>query len=162
MNRRDFLVAAAAVLLLATAMVRLAAPDRSRLRPLAVESFAVREAPVPAGETVTLEAHWSPPADVYVMGWNPWLGLPAAATFDAELMIYQRDDKATLFIMGQRGTTTSVADVWREVNLPAGTGYLVRKGRPLTLRYRVTNGGTADFVTRGATALVYFVRAEGN
>ena len=162
MSKRETLLAAASVLLLATALVRIASPDRSRLRPLSVASFEVHEAPVPAGETTTLESHWSPPADVYVMGWNPWIGLPAGATFDAELMMYQPDDKATLFVMGQRGTSSSVVDTWREVNLPAGTGYLVRKGRPITLRYRVTNGGTQAFTTRGATALLYFVRAEGN
>lgn len=162
MSKRELLVAGVSLLLLATALVRIATPDRPALRPLSVESFDVRAAPVPAGGTTTLETHWSPPADVYVMGWNPWIGLPPGVAFDADLMIYQRDEKAALFVMGQRGTSTSVVDSWREVNLPAGTGYLVRKGRPITLRYRVTNGGSTAFATRGATALLYFVRAEGN
>jgi hypothetical protein len=162
MNKRELLVAAVSLLLLATALVRIAAPDRARLRPLSVASFEVQPTPVPAGETATVETQWSPPSDVYVMGWNPWIGLPPGVTFDAELMIYERHEKAALFVMGQRGTTASVTDAWREVNLPAGTGYRVRKGRPLTLRYRVTNGGGSPFTTRGATALVYYVGAEGN
>lgn len=156
------LVAGASLLLLATALVRIAAPDRSRLRPLSIETFEVREASVPPAETVTLEAHWSPPWDVYVMGWSPWIGLPAAAIFDAELMVYQPEAKTTVFVMGQRSAGSGPVDVWRHENLPAGTGYLVRKGQPLTLRYRVENGGTAPFATRGATALLYFVPVEGN
>jgi hypothetical protein len=162
LNRREALFAAASALLLATAVVRIATPDRPRLRPLSIAPFEVREADVPAGETVTLEAHWSPPSDVYVMGWSPWIGLPPAAVFDAEVMVYQRDAKTTVFVMGQRGAGTGALDTWRHENLPSGTGYLVRKGEPLTLRYRVENGGPAPFSTRGATALLYFVPAEGN
>jgi len=162
LNRREWLLAAASLVLLAAALVRIAAPERPPLRALSVGSFEVREADVPPGQTVTLEAHWSPPSDVYVMGWNPWFGLPPGAVFDAELMVYQRDAKATVFVTGQRGAGTGALDVWRHENLPAGTGYLVRKGQPLTLRYRVENGGPALFATRGATALLYFVTAEGN
>ena len=162
MNRRDLLIGGACLLLLATALVRIASPDRSRLRPLSVGTFEVQEAQVAPGDTVTLEAHWSPPWDAYVMGWRPWIGLPPAAVFDAELMVYQRDAKDTVFVTGQRGTGTEAVDIWRHENLPAGTGYLVRKGQPLTLRYRVENAGRAPFTTRGATALLYYVPAEGN
>jgi hypothetical protein len=162
MNRRDLLLAAGAVLLLATAIVRVAVPDRSRLRPLSVEAFAVETGSVPAGQTVVREVDWAPPSDVYVMGWNPWIGLPAAASFDAELMIFLPDTKTTIFVMGQRGTSDRVIDTWRDVSLPAGTGFAVRRGQPLRLRYRVTNEGTTAFDIRGATALLYFVPVEGN
>jgi hypothetical protein len=162
MNRRDLLLAAGALLLLAVAIVRMAVPDRSRLRPLSVESFSVVSAEVAPGATVTREAEWSPAADVYVMGWNPWISLPAGVSFDVDVMIYQPDTKTTLFVMGQRGTSPGVIDVWREVDLPAGTGFMIRRGQPLKLRLRVTNNGATPFATRGATALVYFVPVEGN
>jgi hypothetical protein len=162
MNRRDMILAGGALLLLAVAIVRVAVPDRSRLRPLSVEAFEVRSAEVAPGATVVREVEWSPSADVYVMGWNPWVGLPPGVSFDNDLMIYQADTNTTLFVMGQRGSTPGVIDTWREVDLPAGTGYLVRRGHPLKLRYRVTNVGTAPFEVRGVTALLYFVPAEGN
>ena len=162
MNRRELWLAGAAVLLLATAVVRVATPDRSRLRRLSIASVEVKGAAVAPADSLTRESPWSPPSDVYVMGWNPWFGLPAGATFDAELMLYDGETKAAIFVTGQRGTAASVLDVWREAHLPAGTGYLVRAGRPLTLRYRVTNEGASAFTSRGAAALLYFVPAEGN
>jgi hypothetical protein len=45
--------------------------------------------------------------------------------------------------------------------LPAGSGFLVRKGQTLTMRYRLVNNGPAT-ETRGASALVYFVPVAGN
>ena len=143
MTLREGLLPAVALLLLATAIVRVAVPDRSRLRPLSVEAFAVESATVAPGATVVRETEWSPAADVYVMGWNPWMGLPASISFDVELMIYRPDGKTTLFVMGQRGVSAGVVDTWREVDLPAGTGFIVRQGQPLRLRYRIINTGTA-------------------
>jgi hypothetical protein len=162
MNRRDLLLGGGAVLLLATALVRLAAPDRSRLRPISVATLKAQEAEVAPGDTATLESTWSPPTDVYVMGWNPWFGVPAGASFDAELLLYDGEAKAAVFVTGERGAAAGVVDVWREAHLPPGTGYPVRAGSSLTLRYRVTNSGTTAWTTRGATAIIYFVPVEGN
>jgi len=162
MSRRDLFMASGAMLLLAVAIVRLAVPERSRIRPLSIEAFEVPGEMVEPAQTVTQEAPWAPPTDVYVMGWNPWIGAPSAVAYDADLQVYLPSEKATVFIFGQRVTPPGTVDAWRSFSLPPGTGYKVLKGQKLSFRYRLTNMGKDSFDTRGAAALLYFVPVEGN
>jgi hypothetical protein len=162
MTRRDLFMAAGALLLLAIAIVRLAVPERSRIRPLSIEAFEVEGQPIEPSETVIKETPWTPPTDVYVMGWNPWIGAPSNVAYDADLQVYLPDERETIFIFGQRVTPPGTVDAWRSFSLPQGTGYKVLKGQKLAFRYRITNFDSESFDTRGAASLLYFVPVEGN
>ena len=100
MNRRDLWLAGGALLLLAIAAVRLAVPDRSRLRPLSIEGVDLKMGPVPAGQTITQETTWEPPDDVYILGWSPLLGV-TRGTFDADLMLYDTRTKTIVFLAAE-------------------------------------------------------------
>jgi hypothetical protein len=162
LSRRDVLLGALVLLLLAVALVRLAVPDRSRIRPLSIEAFQVTSDRLDPGQTITRETPWVAPDDIYVLGWNPWIGAPSGVSFDADLMLYQAESKTTIFVFGQRIQPPGTVDAWRSFGLPPGTGYRARKGLSLTFRYQIKNTGTGSFETNGATALVYFVPVEGN
>ena len=155
-------MAAGAMTLLAIAIVRLAVPERSRIRPLSIEAFEIAGEPVEPSQSVTREAPWAPPTDVYVMGWNPWIGAPSGVAYDADLQVYLPTQKVTLFIFGQRVTPPGTVDAWRSFSLPSGTGFKVLKGQKLVFRFRITNMGAQTFDSRGATSLLYFVPVEGN
>jgi hypothetical protein len=103
---------------------------------------------VDQGQTVTREVHWEPPDDVYLIGWHPRAGAPEA---EPELLLRVGDVR----IFETRGPATSGA------SFPAGSGYLVRKGQRLTLRFTLANSGPAA-ESRGARALIYFVPVAGN
>lgn len=162
MKNRDLLIAGAILLLLAVALVRLAVPDRSRIRPISIEGFEIKSERIDPAQTVTHELPWNPPDDVYVLGWNPYLGAPSDARYDADIMLFHPDRQTTVFITGYRVTPPVSTDVWRFYSLPPQTGFLLRKGERLLLRYRITNLGASSFETKGATALVYFVPVAGN
>jgi hypothetical protein len=162
MKNRDVLIGGAILLLLAVALVRIAVPDRSRIRPISIEGFDIKSERVDPGQVLTRELPWSPPDDVYVMGWNPYLGTPSDVKYDADMMLYDPDRKVTVFVTGYRVTPPTSTDAWRFYSLPLGTGFLLRKGERLLLRYRITNTGAQSFETNGATALVYFVPVTGN
>lgn len=142
--------------------MRVAVPDRSRIRPLSIESVQIPGERIDPAQTITREAAWTPPTDVYILGWNPWIGAPSSVAFDADLQLYQADHKTTVFIYGQRITPPGAVDAWRSYGLPPGTGYKVLRGQKLAFRYRITNKGAQSFDTAGAVALVYFAPVEGN
>jgi hypothetical protein len=150
-SRTELLAGGGALLLLATALVRLAVPDRSRMRRLSVEGIDIASAPIRGGQTVVSERQWNPPEDVYVVGWNYHVGAPAA---DPELLLL---DGTTALFMGVKGQNTPLNPSFYQ----GGTGYLLLKGRPLTLRLKVSNTGP-DGHTLGARALVYFLPVAGN
>jgi hypothetical protein len=58
---------------------------------------------------------------------------------------------ATTVFMAERGSTEGLKSAF----MPAGTGYLVRKGEIVKLRLQINNSGP-DGESRGAKALVYF------
>jgi hypothetical protein len=150
LTRNEAVVGAACLLLLAVGVVRLAVPDRSRLRPLSLQGFDIPTERIDHGQIVERERVWEPPDDVYVVGWNPWVG---AASSGGELTLIAGNVR--LFYFVQRESTAN------HTVYPAGTGYLLRKGERLSLRYRLANLGPAG-ETKGAGALVYFVPVEGN
>ena len=150
LTRNEALVAAGCLLLLAVGVVRLAVPDRSRLRPLSLQGFDVSSERIDHGQVLERERVWQPPDDVYVVGWNPWVG---AAASGGELTLFAGGVRLFFFVQGDSAANHTV--------YPAGTGYLLRKGEKLTLRYRLVNMGPAG-ETKGAGALVYFVPVEGN
>jgi hypothetical protein len=150
LSRNEALIAAACLLLLAVGLVRLAVPDRSRMRPLSLQGFDIPSETIDQGQTLERERVWEPPDDVYVVGWSPWVG---ASRSGGELTLYAAGVQLFLFVQGD-GSANAAA-------YPAGTGYLLRKGEKLTLRYRLENMGPAG-ETKGAGAVVHFVPVEGN
>ena len=150
LSRNEALVGAACLLLLAVGVVRLAVPDRSRMRALSLQGFDIPSERIEQGQTLQRERVWEPPDDVYIVGWNPWVGAVAAG---GDLTLFAGGVRLFYFVQGDAGANSS--------QYPAGTGYRLRKGERLTLRYRLVNLGPAGD-TKGAGAVVYFVPAEGN
>jgi hypothetical protein len=150
LTRNEAVIGAACLLLLAVGVVRLAVPDRSRIRPLSLQGFDISSERIDHGQVLERERVWQPPDDVYVVGWNPWVG---AASSGGELTLFAGGVRLFFFVQGDSAANHTV--------YPAGTGYLLRKGEKLALRYRLVNMGPAG-ETKGAGALVYFVPVEGN
>jgi hypothetical protein len=150
LTRNEALVAGGCLLLLAVGVVRLAVPDRSRMRALSLQGFDIASEHIDHGQTLQREKVWQPPDDVYIVGWNPWVG---AASSGGELTLLAAGVRLFFFVQGDAAANHTV--------YPAGTGYLLRKGQTLTLRYHLVNMGPAG-ETKGAGALVYFVPVEGN
>ena len=150
LTRNEALVGAACLLLLAVGVVRLAVPDRSRIRALSLQGFDIGSEPIDHGQTLQREKTWQPPDDVYILGWNPWVGAESSA---GELTLMAAGVRLFFFVQGQQGAN--------HTGYPAGTGYRLRKGEALTLRYRLVNMGPPG-ETKGAGALVYLVPVEGN
>jgi hypothetical protein len=148
-TRRDLALWGAGALLLVAALVRLAVPDRARLRPVSIEAIDIATEPIAQGQTVERQATWSPPDDVYLLGWNYDVETGAGPT----LRLLHGNTR--LFMVGGAGGAADHA------LFPAGTAYRVRKGEALTLVFRVTNGGPPG-ETHGASVLLYFVPVEGN
>lgn len=144
---------AAALLLFGLGVLRLVTPDRQPIRPVSVEAIAISSQPIGQGETIERNATWNPPDDVYVLSWEPTIGARGSG---AELFLM---DGPTRVFGWQEPEAHSITLSTREA--PPGTGYLVQRGRPLTLWLRITNSGPPG-VTHGAQAYVYFVPVEGN
>lgn len=145
MNRRDFALLVASCAFLGLVLFRLMAAPAPPTRRLSVEALEIKSQAVRSGESLTHEASWLPPDDVFIVGWAPELGAPAARP---ELYLLSRE---TRIFAAPRGTLEGLPTLF----MPAGTGYLIRKGEPVTLRLRLDNLGP-DGETRGARALIYF------
>lgn len=152
MKRHEIAVVVASTLLLAVAIVRIAIPDRSRLRSLSVEAINIPNEEVGSHATLERTMTWTPPDDVYVVGWGPRVHARGSS---ASLMLYLKERKIMLFDYIEDGQSA------RNEYAAPGTGFLVSKGETVTLRYRLNNGGPAG-PSLGATALVYFVPVAGN
>ncbi|MET0555185.1 MAG: hypothetical protein ABW221_19235 [Vicinamibacteria bacterium] len=148
-TRRDLALWGAGLLLLAVALVRLAVPDRARLRSVSIEAMDIASEPIGQGQTIERQATWNPPDDVYLLGWNYEVDTRAAPS----LRLLHGNTR--LFMVGGSSATTDVAA------FPGGTGFRVRKGEKLTLTFSLTNGGPPG-ETHGASVLLYFVPVEGN
>jgi hypothetical protein len=162
MSRRDIALGAGLLLLLVVGVLRIALPERADLRPLSIESIELQMGRIDPGQTVTRERDWLPPDDVYVLGWNAWIGAPATGTLDADLMLYDGLAHTAIFLMSQPAGPAAVPPGWRSASLPPGTGYRARKNRAITFRCRISNTGASSVEPRGTTALVYFVPVAGN
>ena len=143
MNRRDLTILAVSSALLGMALFRIVSPATPLTRQISVEAVEIRSKPIKSGESLTQESSWTPPDDVYVVGWAPDLGAPSAAP---ELYLVS---KGTTIFLAPRASLEGPAF------LPSGTGFLVRKGETVTLRLQMLNTGP-DGETRGARALIYF------
>jgi len=152
LSRRDLAVTALGLVLLAVAVVRLAVPDRSRLRPLSVEAIKIESEEVASHATAERTATWMPPEDVYVVGWGPRVHARGSR---GSLMLFLQDRRILLFDYTEDGQSA------RNEYVAPGTGFRVAKGEALTLRFRLNNAGPAG-PTQGATALIYFVPVAGN
>jgi hypothetical protein len=150
LTRNETLIGAGCLLLLAVGVVRLAVPDRSRIRSLSLQGFDIPSERIDHTQTLEREKVWLSPDDIYIVGWNPWVG---ALSSGGELTLFAAGVRLFFFAQGEGAANQTV--------YPGGTGYLLRKGQPLTLRYRLVNMGPAG-ETKGAGALVYFVPVEGN
>jgi hypothetical protein len=151
----------AAFLLIAAALIGFSAPDRARLRPLSTEAIWIESVRVDPGQTATSTAEWSPPTDVYVVGWGPWINAPAAAGFQIELMLFEPTSRTTLFLASAAQAQGTSRAPWPASVLP-GYGHRVNRGQRLTLRAKTTNTTDTSFETGGAGAYIYFVPIEGN
>lgn len=145
MNRRDLTILAVSSALLGMALFRIVSPATPLTRQISVEAVEIRSTPIKSGESLTQESSWTPPDDVYVVGWAPDLGAPSAAP---ELYLVS---KGTTIFLAPRASLEGLKAAF----LPSGTGFLVRKGETVTLRLQMLNSGP-DGETRGARALIYF------
>ena len=145
MNRRDLTILAVSSALLGMALFRIVSPATPLTRQISVEAVEIRSKPIKSGESLTQESSWTPPDDVYVVGWAPDLGAPSAAP---ELYLVS---KGTTIFLAPRASLEG----FKAAFLPSGTGFLVRKGETVTLRLQMLNSGP-DGETRGARALIYF------
>jgi hypothetical protein len=145
MNRRDLAIVVVSSAFLGLVLFRLMATPAPPTRRLSVEALEIKSQAVRSGESLTHEASWLPPDDVFIVGWAPELGAPAARP---ELYLLCGE---TRIFAAPRGAVEGMPTLF----LPAGTGFLIRKGEPVTLRLRLDNLGP-DGETRGARALIYF------
>lgn len=145
MNRRDLIILAVSSALLGMALFRVLAPPTPLTRQISVEAVEIKSKPIKSGESLTQESSWTPPDDVYIVGWAPDLGAPSAAP-----ELYLVTGGTTLFLAPR-----SSLEGLKATFLPSGNGFLVRKGETLTLRLQMLNSGP-DGETRGARALIYF------
>src|SRR5438105_12201802 len=80
-KRQEVALGVGLLLLLAVAIVRtVIVPDRARLRPVSIEGLDIPNEPIAQGQRIERERAWSPPEDVYLLGWNYRLGSSAAGT----------------------------------------------------------------------------------
>lgn len=147
LGAKELLLAAGILALLAVGLCRLMAPARPPMRAVSVEGLQVPSEIVGQGQIVTREVHWSPPDDVYLIGWHPLVGAPQA---EPELMLRVGEVR----IFETRGWAPAAS-------FPAGSGFLVRKGQSVTLRFTLANEDPAR-QSGGARALLYFVPVAGN
>jgi hypothetical protein len=145
LNRRDITILALCSALLGVAGLRLLTPPGAATRRISVEAVEIKSAPIKSGASLVQESSWSPPDDVFIVGWAPDLGAPGARP-----ELYLTSSGTTLF-MAERGSLEGLKSVF----FPSGTGYLVRKGQSVKLRLQINNSGP-DGESRGAKALVYF------
>ena len=157
LSARRVLAAAVLSLLLALPIVRMSVEDRTPLRGLSVHGLWFEETDVDPGQTVTRQLTWAPEQDVYVVGWNPLLLAPAEASYAVELTLADADTR--IFVMVEQGSRPADADAWNPSELPAGTGYHVRAGRTLTLRFRIANQGDGEVLAQAAGAQIRYVPA---
>ena len=78
MTRRDLLILAASCAVLGLALFRLLAPSGQTTRRISVEAVEIKSRPIKSGESAIQEASWTPPDDVFVVGWAPDVGAPEA------------------------------------------------------------------------------------
>ncbi len=145
MNRRDLAFLALCCALLGVAVFRILSPAEGATRRISVEAVEIRSAPIKSGESLVQESSWTPPDDVFIVGWAPDLGAPGARPG-----LYLMAGSTAIF-MAERGSVEGLKSVF----LPSGTGYLVRKGETVKLRLQINNSGP-DGESRGARALIYF------
>lgn len=131
--------------LLGLALFRILSPREGATRRISVEAVEVRNSPIKSGESLTQEASWTPPDDVFIVGWAPSLGASGARA-----KVYLVSGQTTIFAMEQ-----GIGEPLPTIFLPSGTGYLVRKSEPVRLRLQINNSGP-EGETGGARALIYF------
>ncbi len=145
MNRRDLAILAVSSALLGMALFRILAPPVPPTRQLSVEAVEIKSKPIRSGESLVQESSWTPPDDVYIVGWAPDLGAPSALP-----ELYLRVGETTVFL-APRASLEGLKPAF----LPAGSGFLVRKGEIVRLRLQINNSGP-DGESLGARALIYF------
>jgi hypothetical protein len=151
-SRRDAGLAFAGVLLLAIAVVRVAVPDRLRLRALSVQGLDIDDEPLPSGDTISREKRWSPPTDIYLMGWQYRNGGSSAGS---ELSLLREPGTLRLFVVSRENNPANPAFFQN------GAAFRVAKGEELVARYTITNTGPPARIV-GAHVLLFYVPVEGN
>src|SRR5262245_39323317 len=116
-QKRDAALALGATLLLSIAVVRLAVPDRSRIRPLSIEGLEIASEAVATGQELERTASWNPPEDVYVTGWAYHIGSSAG-------WLALQQGQTVLFWSTAANPTANPSF------FGGGQGFIVRKGEP--------------------------------
>ena len=145
MNRRDLMLLTLSAVILVAALFRVFSPPGTPTRQISVEGVEIKSQPIRSGEALVQESSWAAPDDVFIVGWAPHLGAPEARP---ELSLIAG---GTSIFRAERGSIEGLKTVF----MPAGTGYLVRKGEIVKLRLEMRNSGP-DGESRGARALLYF------
>src|SRR5262249_13461889 len=122
MKRTDVYLWLAALGLVGLALYRAAVPERAKMHPVAVEGLGIPSQTIAPGQTLVTETHWSPPQDVYVIGWSYHIGAP-----DAHPELFLLAEDTTLFVA--RGGEIQANPAFFE----SGTGFHVRASRNVTL-----------------------------
>lgn len=151
LSRLELGAGAALMLILGAGLTRAAMPSRPGLRALSIEGIHIASEPIATGQTISREAEWRPPADVYVVGWSYTAGSPGGSP----QMLLRHGD--TVLFYGSAGGSNSPNPAF----YPEGSGYRLQAHEPLTLRLKMANTGPPG-QTAGADALVFFVPVEGN
>jgi hypothetical protein len=86
------------------------------------------------------------------MGWNARVHADHSG---GQLLLHSLPAKVRLFEY-REGETAAKTDFF-----PPGTGFVLRKGQQLGLRFQIANSGP-DSMTHGASVLIYFVPVQGN
>lgn len=145
MNRQDIAIVGFGCALLGIALFRALVPVGTPTRRISVEAVEIKAQPIKSGESLIQEASWTPPDDVFIVGWAPHLGSPGAHP-----NVYLMAGSTSIFA-AERGALQGMPATF----MPSGTGYRVTKGETVKLRLQITNSGP-DGDTGGARALIYF------
>jgi hypothetical protein len=145
MNRRDLVILALSTALLGIGILRVLSPGASATRRISVEAITIPSVSIKSDASLEQSTSWTAPDDVYVVGWAPTVGAPAA---HPEVHLLAGD--TTIF-----SDRSATVEGLRPTFLPSGTGFLVRKGETLRLQQKMKNSGP-DGETQGARALIYF------
>ncbi len=145
MNRRDIAILLLSSALLGVAAFRLLATPGPETRRISVEAVEIKTAPIKSGGSSEQQTSWTPPDDVFIVGWAPDVGAPSSLP-----ELHLLSGNTTIF-----SAHPAPFENLKPTFLPSGTGFLIRKGEPLRLQLRMKNSGP-DGETHGARALIYF------
>jgi hypothetical protein len=143
---RQCVAAGAIALVVGIAITLTVGPSPWRRRPLGVEYLRIADREIPAGGSDAVTLSWDPPTDIIVTGW-------AFRSGDGPGVLYLHRDGEMLISGGHGLQTTNPAE------FPGG-GFLVRRGKPLSLSYVARNNKGPTVQTGPIWARIYYLPAD--